>query len=270
MSQLSLTCAGERLLGSELAQGLGYANTKSFFEDSNQPPEKIMETALAECQQKGGIEELLTNALRGPAWWAYIVLRYGPDLGDKRETFLKKATEDPKTAYYTLRFVSDLGNQRSALIAATMKDEGWASSALKHLGTPIADAAINLTAIPNPPVENGWGYNTYFVNQSGKELWVSYNTGQAMSSGSITGPQQLNIDQNVGFGRGGAQITEMRAWTSKPDNWSTNGFFALWSLPQGANGLKSWGFRFNENGLIETEEWYSGGMPDKYPPSNGH
>ncbi len=275
MSQSSMTCADERQLGSELAEGLGYANTQSSFQDNGYNPQKILKTALEESTEKGGLDELLTNALQGPAWWAYVVLRYAPDLGDRRDEFLSKAAQDPKSALYTLKFISDLGSHREALIAKTMEDPGWASSAMRH----IPDLAASRGATTPPPIENGPGYNTYFVNQSGQELWVSYNTGMKGSNGSITGPHQLNVGQNVGWGRGVGVISEARVWTSNPDpnndqpseGWDTNaGFLDAWGLPQGANGAKSWGFRIDKTGFVEVEQWYSGGMPDQYPPSNGN
>lgn len=118
-----------------------------------------------------------------------------------------------------------------------------------------------------PPREIGWGYNTYFVNQAGKELWIMYNTGMSGGNGPFTGPSQLNKDQNVGWGRGGTCISEVRVWTSKPDDWNTTGILGSWSLPQGANGCKSWGYRIDNTGIVESIQGDS--MPDKYPPSNG-
>ncbi|MCY7327450.1 MAG: hypothetical protein LH618_02745 [Saprospiraceae bacterium] len=279
MSQSSMTCADERQLGSELAQSLGYATTRSSFQDSGYNPQKILKTALEESTEKGGLDELLTNALQGPAWWSYVVLRYAPDLGDRRDEFLNKAAQDPKSALYTLKFIPDLGSYRDALIARTMEDSGWAASALRHIPDLSQHTAASRSAATTPPVEIGWGYNTYFVNQSGMELWVSYNTGEMGSDGSITGPHQLNIGQNVGWGRGGGVITEARVWTSNPDpnndqsaeGWHTQtGFLGSWQLPMGANGAKSWGFRIDKTGFVEEDQWFSGGMPDNYPPSNGN
>ena len=274
-----MTCADERQLGSELAEGLGYPNTRSSFQDSGSNPQKILKAALEESTEKGGLEVLLANALKGPAWWAYVVLRYAPDLGERRAEFLDKAAQDPKSAFYTLKFVPNLGSHRDALVARTMEDPGWASSALRHLPDLGPHTESLRMAIDAPPVEIGGGYNTYFVNQSGIELWVSYNTGESMSDGSITGPHQLNKGQNVGWGRGGGVIVETRVWTSNPDpnndqpayGWHTSaGLLDSWSLPQGSNGAKSWGFRINNKGFVEVTEWYSGGMPDEYPPSNGN
>lgn len=270
MSHQSMSCADERQLGCKLAKALGLANTQASFEDNNYNPQKILQTALAELSEKGGLDVVLTNALKGPAWWAYIVLRFGPDLGGRREEFLTKATQDPKAAFHTLKFVPDLGSHRDALLASTTKDPGWASSTLRHIPDLGPHAEALRMAVTAPPVEVGPGYNTYFVNQSGVELWVSYNTGMKGTSGSITGPHQLNIGQNVGWGRGIAVISETRVWTSNPADWSSNvGFLASWDLPQGSNGAKSWGFRINSSGIVEVTEWYSGGMPDEYPPSNG-
>ena len=120
---------------------------------------------------------MLMNALQGPAWWAYVVLRYAPDLGERRAEFLDKAAQDPKSAFYTLKFVPNLGSHRDALVARTMEDPGRASSALRHLPDLGPHTESLRMAIDAPPVEIGPGYITYFVNQSGMELWVSYNTG---------------------------------------------------------------------------------------------
>ena len=268
MSQQQMNCKEERNFGVKLAVEAEFAKTKSCFEDSNCDAETILKTALAESTGKGGIDLIVSKVLEGPSWWSYIVLRYLPDVCENRDKLLQRATENPKSAYYTLSFVSDLGGYRNQLIQAVLGDQGWMSLASSNI--PDFKDVLKTLALADdtPPVENGWGYNTYFVNESGADFWVSYNTGEMMSDGSITGPILIKKGQNVGFGRGGACIVEARFYTSKPSSWGSQSW-QNWSLPQGSNACKSWGFRLNQTGLVETEEWYSGGMPDKYPPSNG-
>jgi hypothetical protein len=136
-----------------------------------------------------------------------------------------------------------------------------------------------LAAVEAPPTEIGWGYNTYFVNQTGAQMWAMWNTGEQGTNKSISDSVHFNTGQNVGYGRGGQCISEVRVFTKEPqgqtnaEKWDSGGFG--WNHDN-IDGCLSWGFRITNSasGILRFADavaWAEGqpGMPAQYPPSNG-
>lgn len=276
MKQHLMTCAEERKLGVQLAMTIGAKQTQAAFADSQCSPMRILKTAVAECLQEEGVDAFVSRLLQGPPRWAYIALRYMPDLGSRRDELLSKAAEEPKSAFYTLRYVPQLGDHREALIKGASGDPGWAQMTLRHV-PDVDDQRNMLLAAAAPPVEVGWGWNTYYVNQTGQDIWIMYNTGEIGSTGSLSGPVQIFKGQNIGYGRGGGCITETRIFKTEPTGSSpwTDNVAASWSLPFGDNACSNWGYVVAADAagnfsIPETQSWLSGpGLPGKYPPSSG-
>jgi len=274
-----MNCRNERKLGAELANAAGATQTQTTIEDGNKGFEEILQAAANECCERGGVDALIDNVLQGPPRWAYAALRYLPDVGSRRDELLAKAAGDPASAFHTLRHVADVGSHRDALLQKTAEDPGWANMTLSKVSDLGNHRNLLLAAIEPPPTEQGWGYNTYFVNQTGSEMWAMWNHGEQGSSGSLDGPYHFNKGQNLGYGRGGLCISEVRVFAREPqgqtqaDKWSSGG--VNWQH-DAIDGCLSWGFRITKapvGNLIfaEVYPWAEGqpGMPGQYPPSNG-
>lgn len=272
-----MNCRSERQLGAELANAAGATQTQAAIEAKGF--EDIFKIAANECPERGGLDALIDNVLQGPPRWSYAALRYLPDVGSRRDELLAKAAGDPSSAFHTLRYISDVGSHRDLLIKKTAEDPGWANMTLHKVSNLGDHRGLLLAAVEAPPVENGWGYNTYFVNQTGSPMWAMWNTGEQGSVNSISDPVHFNTGQNVGYGRGGACISEVRVFAKEPqgqtnpDKWNSGGYG--WSH-NNIDGCLSWGFRITKGAdgtLIFTEAvpWAEGqpGMPAQYPPSNG-
>lgn len=269
-----MNCQEELALGTQLAKDAGASETAKVLASDDYSPEKAIKTAMAEF--KGNEDQLVAAICKGQPWWAYIALRFMPDLKSGRDALIEKATGDPKAAYYTLKDIAEVGAHRDALIKMACTDDGYASlthDALPELGAyvpPVLDETEGAA-----PTQVGWGYNTYFVNLTGRPVWLMWNTGMAMSSGSISEAHLLKPGQNIGWGRGGACISGVNAWYSKPKDWATP-TAGSW-MPTPINGCNNWGFVLRANGnnvsipKNEAVTWSYGqlGMPYKYPPSNG-
>lgn len=274
-----MKCHEERQLGAHLANAAGATQTQAAIEDKGKGFEEIIKAALEESSERGGTNALIDTLLQGPPRWAYAALRYLPDCDSRRDELLKKAAGDPSSAFHTLRHISDVGNHRDLLIKKTAEDPGWAHMTLRTVSDLGDHRALLLAAVETPPpVEIGSGYNTYFVNQTGSEMWAMWNTGEQGSTGSLSDPVHFNKDQNVGYGRGGACISEVRVFNHEPqgqtlaNKWSDGGIG--WDH-NNIDGCLSWGFRITRgaNFLVFAEAfpWAEGqpGMPAQYPPSNG-
>jgi len=274
-----MKCHEERQLGAQLANAAGGSQTRTAIEDKNKGFEEILRTAANECCEKGGLDVLIDNILIGPPRWAYAALRYLPDVGSRRDELLKKAAGDPSAAFHTLRHVSNLGNHRELLIKKTAEDPGFASMTLRTVSDLDGHRDLLLAAVDAPPPEIGGGYNTYFVNQTGADMWAMWNHGEQGTAGSIDGPYFFKKDQNVGYGRGGLCISEVRVFNKEPqgqtqaEKWGSGGF--NWNH-NNIDGCLSWGFRITAGSsgslvFAEVYPWAEGqpGMPGQYPPSNG-
>lgn len=274
-----MNCHKERQLGAELAKAAGATQTQTAIEDNNKGFADILKIAANECCERGGVDALIDNVLQGPPRWAYAALRYLPDVGSRRDELLTKAAKDPSSAFHTLRHISDVGNHRDLLIKKTAEDPGWANLTLRTVSDLGNHRGFLLAALDSAPVENGWGYNTYFVNQTGAPMWAMWNHGLQGSTGSIDGPFPFKKDQNVGYGRGGLCISEVRVFNHEPrgntqaDKWGDQGF--NWNH-NNIDGCLSWGFRITASSpgslvFAEVYPWAEGqpGMPGQYPPSNG-
>jgi hypothetical protein len=271
-----MNCRSERQLGAELANAAGAAQTQAAIE--TQAFEGIFKVAAEECCNHGGVDVLIDKVLLGPPRWSYAALRYLPDVGSRRDELLQKAAGDPSSAFHTLRYIPDVGSHRDALIRKTAEDPGWAHMTLHKISDLNGHRDLLLAAVEAPPVEIGWGYNTYFVNQTGAQMWAMWNTGEPGSVNSISDPVHFNPGQNVGYGRGGACISEVRVFDkepqgqSNPDKWNSGGYG--WSH-NNIDGCLSWGFRITKGSSVlvfaEAFPWAEGqpGMPAQYPPSNG-
>lgn len=276
MTQSLMNCNDERQLGIQLAKAAGAAETQAAFADNNCVPKKILQTAVAERLHTDGLETFVSHILQGPPRWAYLALRYLPDLGSQRDALLDKAAKEPQSAFYTLRYVPEVGSHRAALLKKVAADPGWAQMALRHVSHIGDHREALLAAVAAPPVEVGGGWNTYYVNQTGQAIWIMYNTGEAGSTGSLSDPIQILKGQNIGYGRGGGCITETRVYKTEPtkDTWGQN-VAVSWTLPFGDNACSNWGFVIVADAtgkftIPETQSWLSGaGMPGKYPPSSG-
>ena len=275
-----MKCHEERQFGAHLANAAGAAQTQAAIDDKGKGFEDILKTAADECCERGGVDALIDNVLQGPPRWAYAALRYLPDVGSKRDELLKKAAGDPSSAFHTLRYVSNVGNHRDLLLRKAAEDPGWAHMTLRaipNLENNHRDLLLEAMEA-TPPAEVGWGYNTYFVNQSGSDMWAMWNTGEPGSVGSLSDPVHFNKGQNVGYGRGGACISEVRVfnhepqgqtnaqkWTDQGDGWNHGNI----------DGCLSWGFRITTGSsrlvFAEVYPWAEGqpGMPGQYPPSFG-
>ena len=274
-----MKCHEERQFGAQLANAAGATETQTAIEDKNKGFKDILKTAASECSERGGLDVLLDNVLQGPPRWAYAALRYLPDVGSRRDELLTKAAGDPSSAFHTLRHVSDVGSHRDLLLKKAAQDPGWAHMTLRTVSDLGNHRDLLLAAVDAPPVEIGWGYNTYFVNQTGSEMWAMWNHGQPMSTGSLDGPFHFNKGQNVGYGRGGLCISEVRVFNHEPqgqtqaEQWNDRGF--NWNHDN-IDGCLSWGFRMTAGSsgslvFAEVYAWAEGqpGMPGQYPPSNG-
>ena len=271
-----MKCHEERQFGAHLAKAVGATQTQTAIEDKDKGFADILKTAANECCERGGVDALVDNILQGPPRWAYAALRYLPDVGSRRDELLTKAAVDPSSAFHTLRHVSDVGSHRDILLKKTAEDPGWANMTLRTVSDLGNHRGLLLAAVDQPPpAEKGSGYNTYFVNQSGAAMWAMWNTGLQGSTGSLTGPVQFAKGQNVGYGRGGACISEVRVFNHEPQGqtqaqqWGDSG--SSWNHGN-IDGCLSWGFRIT-GGLVfaEVYAWAEGqpGMPGQYPPSNG-
>ena len=275
-----MKCHEERQFGAQLANAAGATETQTAIKDKDKGFEDILKTAANECRERGGLDALLDNVLQGPPRWAYAALRYLPDVGSRRDELLTKAAGDPSSAFHTLRHVSDVGNHRDLLLKKATEDPGWAHMTLRRVSDLGNHRDLLLAAVEAPPpVEIGSGYNTYFVNQTGSQMWAMWNTGEQGSVGSLSDPVHFNKDQNVGYGRGGACISEVRVFNHEPqgqtraDQWNDQGFG--WNH-NNIDGCLSWGFRITVSSIgslvfAEAYPWAEGqpGMPGQYPPSNG-
>lgn len=276
-----MNCGEERHLGAQLANAAGAAQTRAAIEDKNKNFEDIFKVAANDCCERGGVDALVSTVLQGPPRWAYAALRYVPDIGPQRDELLKKAAQDPSAAFHTLRDIPDLGEHRDALLKKVAEDPGWAQVTLHKVPDLGSHHGLLLAAVapPPPPVESGWGYNTYFVNQAGQEIWAMWNHGEIGTSGSLDGPFMIKKDQNIGWGRGGLCISQVRVFPANPPGQTQA---EQWMAQSGVNwthgdidGCLSWGFRITmESGLLvfaEVYAWAEGqpGMPGQYPPSNG-
>jgi hypothetical protein len=273
-----MNCRSERQLGAQLANAAGAKQTQAAIEDQSFPD--IFKIAADECRERGGVDALIDNVLQGPPRWSYAALRYLPDVGSRRDELLQKAAGDPSSAFHTLRHISDVGNHRDLLVKKTAEDPGWAHLTLRTVSDLGDHRNLLLAALETPPpAENGWGYNTYFVNQTGSEMWAMWNTGEQGSVNSISDSVQFNPGQNVGYGRGGACISEVRVFDKEPqgqtnpDKWNSGGYG--WQH-NNIDGCLSWGFRITRSPVgplvfAEAVPWAEGqpGMPAQYPPSNG-
>lgn len=274
-----MNCHEERQLGARLANAAGATHTQAAIADKSF--EEIFSTAVNECCELGGLDALIDNVLQGPPRWAYAALRYLPDVGLRRDELLKKAAGDPSSAFRTLRYVSDVGSHRDLLLEKAAEDPGWANMTLRTVSDLGNHRNLLLAAVEaTPPPEIGGGYNTYFVNQTGAEMWAMWNHGLQGSTNSIDGPVHFNKGQNVGYGRGGLCISEVRVFNREPQGptpaaqWGSPGGFS-WNHGN-IDGCLSWGFRItavSTGGLVfaEVYAWAEGqpGMPAQYPPSNG-
>ena len=275
-----MKCHEERQFGAQLANAAGATETQSAIEDKNKGFEDILKTAANECRERGGMDVLLDNVLQGPPRWAYAALRYLPDVGSRRDELLTKAAGDPSSAFHTLRHVSDVGSHRDLLLKKAAEDPGWANMTLRTVSDLGNHRNLLLAAMETPPpVEIGWGYNTYFVNQTGSQMWAMWNTGEQGSVGSLSDPVHFNKDQNVGYGRAGDCISEVRVFNHEPqgqtraEKWNDQGFG--WNH-NNIDGCLSWGFRITVSSagtlvFADAYAWAEGqpGMPGQYPPSNG-
>lgn len=274
-----MKCQEERKFGAQLANAAGATETQTAIEDKSKSFEDILKTAQKECCDRGGLNALLDNVLQGPPRWSYAALRYLPDVGSRRDELLAKAAGDPSSAFHTLRHISDVGSHRDLLLKKTAEDPGWAPMTLRTVSDLGNHRNLLLAAIDAPPSEIGWGYNTYFVNQTGSQMWAMWNTGMQGSVNSISDPVHFNKDQNVGYGRGGDCISEVRVFNHEPrgqtkiDKWNDQGF--PWNH-NNIDGCLSWGFRITASSsgslvFAENYAWAEGqpGMPAQYPPSNG-
>jgi hypothetical protein len=274
-----MNCNKERQLGAQLANAAGATQTQAAIEDKNQGFEDILKIAASECCERGGLNALIDNVLQGPPRWAYAALRYLPDAGSRRDELLKKAAGDPGSAFHTLRHVSDIGNHRDLLVKKIAEDPGRANMTLRTVSDLGNQRDLLLAAVDAPPTEIGWGYNTYFVNQTGAEMWAMWNHGEQGSTGSIDGPYAFKKNHNVGYGRGGLCISEVKVYNHEPrgntqaEKWADQGF--SWTHGN-IDGCLSWGFRITATPsaslvFAEVYEWAEGqpGMPGQYPPSNG-
>ena len=226
------------------------------------------------------VDALVDNVLQGPPRWAYAALRYLPDVGSRRDELLTKAAGDPSSAFHTLRHVSDVGSHRDLLLQSAAKDPGWANMTLRTVSDLGKHRNLLLAAVEQPPpAEIGTGYNTYFVNETGADMWAMWNHGLQGSTGSLDGPVHYNKGQNVGYGRGGLCISEARVFNHEPQGqtqaqqWADQPF--IWQH-NNIDGCLSWGFRITatpSGALVfaEAYPWAEGqpGMPGQYPPSNG-
>jgi hypothetical protein len=276
---LFMKCHEERRLGAQLASAAGATQTQTAIENKNKGFEDILKSAADECCERGGVEALVDNILKGPPRWAYAALRYLPDVGSRRDELLTKAAGDPSSAFHTLRHVSDVGNHRDLLVRKTAENPGWAHMTLRTVSDVGSHRDLLLAAVNTPPPEIGGGYNTYFVNQTGAQMWAMWNHGEQGTSGSIDGPYHFNKDQNVGYGRGGLCISEVRVYNHEPrgntqeNKWNDQGF--SWNHGN-IDGCLSWGFRITASSsgslvFAEVYAWAEGqpGMPGQYPPANG-
>lgn len=275
-----MNCRDERQLGAQLANAVGATETQAAIEDNNKGLKHILKTAANDSRERGGVDALVANLLKGPPRWAYAALRYVPDIGaQQRDVLLKKAAEDPSSAYHTLCHVSDVGGHRDLLLKKAAEDPGWAHMTLHKVSDLGSHRGLLLAAVATPPVESGWGYNTYFVNQTGQEIWAMWNHGEIGSSGSLDGPYTIKKDQNVGWGRGGLCISQVRVFKTNPpgqtqaEQWQSQGAFN-WNHGD-IDGCLSWGFRITMESdklvFAEVYPWAEGqpGMPGQYPPSSG-
>lgn len=273
-----MKCHEERQLAAHLAKAAGATQTQTTIEDKNKGFEDILKTAANECCERGGLDALLDNVLQGPPRWAYAALRYLPDVGARRDELLKKAAGDPSSAFHTLRHVSDVGSHRDLLLQKAAEDPGWANMTLRTVSDLGNHRNLLLAAVETPPTEIGSGYNTYFVNQTGAEMWAMWNHGEQGTTGSLDGPFHFAKGQNVGYGRGGLCISEVRVFDHEPqgqtqaDQWNDRPNF--WRHDN-IDGCLSWGFRITRESSFlvfkEVYAWAEGqpGMPGQYPPSNG-
>jgi hypothetical protein len=274
-----MKCHEERRLGAELANASRATQTEAAIENKDKGFEEILQTAAKECGELGGLDALVDNVLQGPPRWAYAALRYLPDVGSRRDELLTKAAGDPSSAFHTLRHVSDVGNHRDLLLKKAAEDPGWANMTLRTVSDLGSHRNLLLAAVDAPPAENGWGYNTYFVNQTGAPMWAMWNTGEQGTASSLSDPVHFNKGQNVGYGRGGACISEVRVFNHEPQGqdkaqkWADQGYG--WNHDN-IDGCLSWGFRITVSSsgslvFAEVYAWAEGqpGMPAQYPPSNG-
>jgi hypothetical protein len=274
-----MKCHEERRLAAHLANAAGATQTQATIEDKDKGFEEILKSAANECRERGGVNALIDTLLQGPPRWAYAALRYLPDVGSRRDELVKKAAGDPSSAFHTLRHVADVGSNRDLLLQKAAEDPGWANMTLRTVSDLGSHRNLLLAAVEAPPpVEIGSGYNTYFVNQTGADLWAMWNTGENGSTGSLSDPVHFNKGQNVGYGRGGACISEVRVFNhepqgqNNPQKWGDQGYG--WNH-NNIDGCLSWGFRITAGSstlvFAEVYAWAEGqpGMPGQYPPSNG-
>lgn len=110
----------QRKLAFRLAKQAGALKTLETIKD----PKACYETILKTAASEGGVDRLIDAVLQNDPWWAYKMLTFFPDLGEKREALLKKAAEDPQSALHAYRFVSglDAGHQEMLQAASAGLD----------------------------------------------------------------------------------------------------------------------------------------------------
>jgi hypothetical protein len=81
-----------RQAGAQAAKNAGAAKTAALIGNGTSTFAEILKTATAEI----GVDAVVSQLLAGPAVWAHMALAYIPDLGDRREALLNKASEAPE------------------------------------------------------------------------------------------------------------------------------------------------------------------------------
>ncbi len=235
----------QRLFGVKLTRtsGVDWQKTQAAIESKNSCFESILQTAAAE----GGVDALVSQVLQGPPEWAYNTLRYVPNLGQHRDTLLKKAAEDREWALHALRLVPDLGNRRDLLVRSAGQlaqtngnisgmslldqggydckwtlywtnngviqpknaypDGGWNWSSVLLLGQSSGRIDLSTFALPNAPL------------QAGNEVWMYM---YVYGGYDIESPIHFTYDPNT---PGTATFTSSGTTTS--DNLGYNGITSV-------------------------------------------
>lgn len=101
----------QRDLGIKLATDLGAEKTLAALNKDDFCYEDILKTAASEL----GLDKFVATILKNDPTWAAKALSFVPDLGDYRESLIKKVAEHPHSSLEVFRTAGDLGSHEELL-----------------------------------------------------------------------------------------------------------------------------------------------------------
>lgn len=141
----------QRVLGIKLAKSVGATETEAAIRNKEICFEDIFKTAVAESEEKGCRDLLVSKVLQGPPEWAYAMLRLVADLGFHRDALIRRAAEEPPWAFHTLRDVPDIGSYRETLLKKVVEDPAWAHMALREVSDLGSQRDALLRSVASDP-----------------------------------------------------------------------------------------------------------------------